>query len=163
MEETGCLGRSFFDFTPEARRTRMKDHRRRFGKTCLVALAALLTFGAPAMADTSPSVFVGDGTLLAKGAAVSVPVQYTCDPSVATGDIGAVITERSGKEIVKGQAEAFPILCDGSPHTVVLTMTPQEGSGPFKKGQAFAQEFGQFCDQFFTCQNISDNTTITIH
>jgi hypothetical protein len=105
---------------------------------------------------------IGSDIRLVNGVYLAVPVSVTCpvltDPYsvIAQDGFSVNITERTGKALAYGsavisyQSPAYngltfgsPVTCDGSPHTYVLDVFPQQGyqspnSPPFKGGKAVA-------------------------
>jgi hypothetical protein len=95
----------------------------------------------PAVAYYSPPLFlditVGDpGRLLARGSAVEVPVEVTCNPG-ATAYVWLSVTQTVGNKIAKSDGYAT-VGCTGA-HQVVL-VTAVAGSGQaFRIGKALAE------------------------
>lgn len=92
---------------------------------------------------------VSPATVIAKGAAVDVSVQVSCNGfNSAFGSTGAGInvqlSERVGNGISSGNGGSFnpadnPITCDGSPQTFQVVVT--SFNARFAKGTAVAQAF----------------------
>jgi hypothetical protein len=109
-----------------------------------VALAAggafaLLSPAQPAVAFFSGGLFLdatplSPATLVAKGAAVDVPVEVTCNASFA--DLRVEVTERVGKDVADGVGYA-EVACTGSHQTLLVRVTPFGGKA-FTKGTAVA-------------------------
>ena len=118
----------------------------------------LLSAATPALADATV-VSVGDGTLLAKGAAVSIPVTYTC----AVGESWSLDAQLSQKisqgRITKGGTQVGTN-CTGANETVNLSISP-EGQLAFKSGSGLLHVTVFSCgDQ--GCQFTSSDYTISI-
>jgi hypothetical protein len=118
----------------------------RFGVASLSVAAA---FAATAVvAQAAMTVTVGSPVTLAARVAVTVPVTVSCDawdPSLtqAMSGIGVSIEEASGNAIAYGSGfltGAFPgpelYLCDGSPHTIPVTVQANPAGPPFHGGRA---------------------------
>jgi hypothetical protein len=79
-------------------------------------------------------------TLLAKGAAVQVPVVYSCVAAsgitVESGFV-SIRLDQVVKKVVNRSFGSLPIapVCDGAQHTVILTVYSDNGI-PFRKGVA---------------------------
>ncbi len=104
---------------------------RRLAVTAGVAPALCLAAAAPASAAASLSI--GDTSqLLARGAAISVPVDASCD----AGDFGSLFLTvrqvRRGSLINQGDG-GIPITCDGTTHTYTVSVS---GSNAFRTGSA---------------------------
>jgi hypothetical protein len=102
------------------------------------ALGALALMSSPASAQTiSTQLAIGQVQLGPLGASVSVPLVFTCDPSlnVAFGD--ASVTQVSGHKLAQGTGffeNTFPGLpCTGASETVTVQV-PATGSFAFKSG-----------------------------
>jgi hypothetical protein len=118
----------------------------------------------PAIAQpTAVTVELGQtATLVAKGAAVEVPVIYSCSPDTTFGDLSVSITQRvGGKRIAQGSRSTFDVICDGAEHTALITVTSSSGT-PFHQGVAFAQASLFACDEFGFCRVVSVSGTIDI-
>ncbi len=105
------------------------------------AMAALLV--GPAAAGQG--VDLGStAQLVAKGAAILVPVQATCgDPTFpSTSVVTVTVNERAANRIVFGNGSAS-VTCDGTAHTVEVLVKAQEA--PFKPGTALATASMFFC------------------
>ncbi len=117
----------------------------------------------PAVGQASPpaviSVEVGDeATLVARGAAVSVPVEVQCPPG-SRGYLRVSVTQRAGSRIASGSAFTSDFVCTGATQTVHVVV-PAQGQA-FKKGPAFAEAFLSVCADYF-CQSVTDTETIEI-
>ena len=99
----------------------------------------------PAVGQASPPhpvVDIGTGRLVAKGAAVNVPVTYTCGPGdLVYGYLYVELTQRTQQgHLAQGYGFTDDIVCDGTPHTVIVQVTPDAyfGGAAFKSGVALA-------------------------
>jgi len=108
------------------------------------ALASALSV-LPAVGQDSPPhpvVDIGTGRLVAKGAAVDVPVTYTCGPGdLVYGYLYVELTQRTQQgRLAQGFGFTEDIVCDGTPHTVIVRVTPDAyfGGVAFKSGVALA-------------------------
>jgi hypothetical protein len=104
-------------------------------------LAALAPAG-PAVAEESlpfvVDVEVGSpATLLARGIAVSVPVEFTCPSDAAYPSVSVSIAERVGTQIVRGYGYLNPD-CTGQPETQQVLVQAYEGGTAFRPGPALA-------------------------
>jgi hypothetical protein len=99
----------------------------------------------PAVGQASPPhpvVDIGTGRLVAKGAAVDVPVTYTCGPGdLVYGYLYVELSQRTQQgRLAQGYGFTDDIVCDGTPHTVIVRVTPDAyfGGVAFKSGVALA-------------------------
>ena len=99
----------------------------------------------PAVGQASPPhpvVDIGTGRLVAKGAAVNVPVTYTCGPGdLVYGYLYVELSQRTQQgRLAQGYGFTDDIVCDGTPHTVIVRVTPDAffGGVAFKSGVALA-------------------------
>ena len=99
----------------------------------------------PAVGQASPPhpvVDIGTGRLVAKGAAVDVPVTYTCGPGdLVYGYLYVELSQRTQQgRLAQGFGFTEDIVCDGTPHTVIVQVTPDAyfGGVAFKSGVALA-------------------------
>jgi hypothetical protein len=99
----------------------------------------------PAVGQASPPhpvVDIGTGRLVAKGAAVNVPVTYTCGPGdLVYGYLYVELSQRTQQgHLAQGYGFTDDIVCDGTPHTVIVQVTPDAyfGGVAFKSGVALA-------------------------
>lgn len=117
--------------------------------------AAMLIPSSPAVAFSSGGlaldmVVQSPAHLIAKGAAIGVPVDYTC--SVGTdASLFASLSERvTGGALASGSADLNTLVCTGEIQHIILDV-PASGGRAFAKGSAFAtaEIFGclNFCGQ----------------
>ena len=117
----------------------------------------------PAVGQVSPpavfSVEVGDeATLVARGAAVLVPVEVTC-PAGSGASLSVRVTQRAGSRIASGSAFTSDFVCTGATQ-VVEVLVPAQGQA-FKKGPAVAEAYLFACSPFF-CGQVADTENIQI-
>jgi hypothetical protein len=115
-----------------------------------------------AVAFSSPGLFLdvsiqSPGTLVAKGAAVSVPVIVTCNSQGATVELQ--LTEKVGNKVATG-FNYVDVGCTGGHETVLITVPASAGIG-FAKGSAFATASIFGCSSF-TCGSETSSATIRI-
>ncbi len=108
--------------------------------TTLATTAAIgmMLVGPASVASAESGVDLGStATLVAKGAAVLVPVNVTCGDTMfpATSFTMVTVKERSSNRIVQGNSSAN-VTCDGMPQTVEVLVMAQDA--PFKPGTALA-------------------------
>lgn len=127
------------------------------------AVLALLSTSSPAVGYYSGGLFLdvavqSPAHLVAKGAAVTVPVQVTC---TANGDayVSVQVTERVGNKIANGYASTS-VSCTGGYQTLLLTV-PASGARRFAKGQAVASADIFGCTRTF-CGSEQSQSTIRI-
>lgn len=129
------------------------------------AVLALLSPSSPAVAFSSGGLFLdvtvlSPAHLVAKGAAVTVPVQVTCN-ATDFAQVAVQVTERVGKQIASGFGSA-PVACTGGHQTLLVTVTATGSGGkPFVKGQAFASADLFGCNSSF-CGSEHGESTISI-
>ena len=124
---------------------------------------ALAVPALPAVGQISPpavfSVEVGDeATLVARGAAVLVPVEIRC-PAGSTGFLSVRVTQRVGSRIASGSGSTSDFVCTGATQTVEV-LVPAQGQA-FKKGPAVAEASLFACGPFF-CGPANDIENIEI-
>jgi hypothetical protein len=125
-------------------------HRTRWGRTLIAivvggALASAVSV-LPAVGQFSPPhpvVDIGTGRLVAKGAAVDVPVTYTCGPGeIDFGYVYVTLSQRTQQgQLARGYGYADDLVCDGTPHTIIVEVAPDIyfGGSAFKSGVALAE------------------------
>ncbi|HET8657817.1 MAG TPA: hypothetical protein VFM55_02340 [Micromonosporaceae bacterium] len=140
----------------------------------IVRLAALLAvivggaiaFALPAGADVSvmspplAGVQIGSpATLVAKGAAISVPVTVICAPG-GTGQLYVEVTQRSGGNIATGATWVYDISCTGSFQTIDVVVS---ASGePFRKATALVSARFTVCEYWYDCLTGTDQREIQV-
>jgi hypothetical protein len=134
-------------------------------------LAALAPAG-PAVAEESPpfvvDVEVGSpATLLARGIAVNVPVEFTCPSDAAYASVSVSIAERVGNQIVRGSGYFNPD-CTGQPETQQVLVQPYaydgyDGGTTFRPGPALATaSIWAYSADWWTYDNDEDTEEISI-
>ncbi|HET6209874.1 MAG TPA: hypothetical protein VFD94_05805 [Jatrophihabitans sp.] len=124
---------------------------------------AVVSPSSTAVAFSSPPLFLdvsvqSPGTLVARGAAVSVPVIVTCNSQGAT--VQLQVTERVGKKVATGNTYA-QVGCTGGHETVLITVPASAGQA-FAKGSAFATADIFGCTANFVCGDETSSATIRL-
>jgi hypothetical protein len=126
------------------------------------ALAALVPVGAAVALDSPPQgagiQVQSPADLLARGAAVSVPVSYQCAAGDQEIEISVEVVQRSGSGTTSGYGSRTAP-CTGGQQSTSVTVTA--GDRVFKKGLAVASADAFTCG-FGFCGTISDSREITI-
>lgn len=127
------------------------------------AALALLSPASSAVAYYSGGLFLdvtvqSPAHLVAKGAAVTVPVQVTCN-ATQQAFVSVQLTEAIGKKIATGYGGAN-VGCTGGHQNLLLTVVASGGQKPFAAGRAFATANLFGCDT--VCASETANATITI-
>jgi hypothetical protein len=129
----------------------------------LGGLLALFTTSGPAVAFFSGGLFLdvqveSPARLLARGAAVEVPLEVTCN-AIGTVDVQVTVTQRSGSGATQGFGFE-QVGCTGAGEQVTVTVQVF-GAKAFKKGtaSAVAEVFG--CNNV-TCGSETDSEVIEI-
>jgi hypothetical protein len=139
---------------------------RRLARIVLImALATVLATAAlasPAVAQPTLSArLAGTATLVAKGAAVEVPVIYSCAVDATSAGINIQVTQRiGGGRLAQGFGSVSDLICDATEHTAVITVTAS-GANAFRRGDALVQGFFSACSPE-TCSTINLSETIRI-
>jgi hypothetical protein len=126
----------------------------------LVSVPALSAVAQP----TSATAALGQtATLVAKGAAIEVPVIYSCSPDTAFGDIFLSVTERvGGNRTAAGSGTFRELTCDGAQHTALVDVVSSNGIA-FHQGTGFVSGgFLEACDQNGFCLDVPLSGTIQI-
>lgn len=129
----------------------------------LGGLLALFATSGPAVAFFSGGLFLdvqveSPATLLAKGAAVQVPLEVTCN-ATGTAFVDVTITQKSGSGVAQGFGST-QVGCTGSGEQITI-LVQATGAKPFKKGDAVAtaEIFG--CNDV-TCGSETDSEVIQL-
>jgi hypothetical protein len=137
----------------------------------LVALAAgsllaLFVSPGPAVAFFSGGLFLdvqveSPASLVARGAAVDVPLEVTCNARPGTASVRVTVTQRSGSGVAQGTAFEN-VGCTGSGQQITVRVQAT-GAKTFRQGIAVASAeiFGCTAD-FSTCGSETDSETIDI-
>lgn len=139
----------------------------------LAASAAIaMLIGSASVASATHTVELGDtATLVAKGAAVLVPVEVTCSAGELPppppfpfppfppfpSSVSVQLTQRSGNSIAQGTG-GTNVVCDGTTQTVNVQLIAQ--GAPFKNGTALATASVFACDPI--CHTATDTEEIRI-
>jgi len=135
----------------------------------IVLGGALALFAAtgPAVAFFSGGLFLdvrveSPATLVARGAAVDVPLEVTCNAAPNTASVSVTVTQRSGSGVAQGSGFAA-VGCTGSGQQIRVRVQATSGGKTFKQGTAVATAdiFG-CASNFSICGNETDSQTITI-
>src|SRR5512132_1704344 len=129
----------------------------------LGGLLALFATSGPAVAFFSGGLFLdvqvgSPARLVARGAAVDVPLEVTCS-GTSSADVFVSVTQKSGS----GVAEGFgftSVGCTGSGQQVVVRVQASGGK-TFKQGTAVATAFVDGCNNV-TCGSERDSEVIQI-
>lgn len=124
---------------------------------------AITVLAPPAVAQPTISATFGEtATLVARGAAIDVPVTYSCSPDTAFADIGVQVTQRvGGNRLAQGFGSTSNLICDGTEHTTLIRVTAS-GENAFRRGVALAVGFFTACTADFVCTSIRFEDTIQI-
>lgn len=100
------------------------------------------------------------GRLLARGAAVTVPVKVTCEPNQdGPPEVFVRVTQARGRMVANGFGRGS-VTCDGTTQRLNVLVTAETLT--FKTGTAVATaDFGS-CGPFFPCQSSTDTRVIRI-
>jgi len=124
-----------------------------------LATGGIVAASVPAFAVTAATIeSVGPRVLVAKGAAVTVPVTFTCDAGL-TYNVNVGLTQRVSKETAVGSAQTGGD-CSGSSQAETLTIRPERAR--FKTGVALAGVSIGVCDPDFSCANADLDQEISI-
>ena len=123
------------------------------------ALVLALAVGACASAGAVPTsasaALGGTATLVAKGAAIDVPVIYSCSSDTSAGTIVVIVSERvPGNHTASGVADTFGnefgMICDGTQHTADIRVT-SNNTFAFHKGTGVVRGSFEACDIDGSC------------
>jgi hypothetical protein len=128
--------------------------------------ATMLIPASPAVAFSSGGLVLdlvvqSPAHLIAKGAAVGVPVDYTCSGVTSNASVTVAVTERVGGNIASGGNSVSDLTCTGEIQSVTIDVTASPGGRAFTKGVAFANADIFGCSGFL-CGQETKNLTITI-
>lgn len=140
---------------------------RRFASIRAVLVLLLLTgtlvaSALPALAQPTATVRIRpEATLVARGAAIEVPIRYSCAPETTFAELQVQVTQRvGGGRLAEGFGSTSSLICDGQVHTAVVTVTAS-GENAFRRGVAFVRAFLFVCDES-GCATVSDSREIRI-
>lgn len=119
-----------------------------------------------AVADSSPPdpyfnySVQSTATLVARGAAIRVPVEVTCFPETYTNQIEISVTQRvNGGRLAQGWGYVSVSQCDGFPHTVEVPVTSY--SNAFKNGTALVDAYVFACTPL-QCNSFTEQAEVRI-
>jgi hypothetical protein len=118
------------------------------GTALAIALPAGQAVGQQSPPQPSMEVVLPDqGTVTARGLILTIPLQITCafPGTFNDSEIQVSVRQAQGLSIVEGRAFAnlSSTDCDGTPHTVNVTVQPE--NAPFRPGSAVASAFAFVC------------------
>jgi hypothetical protein len=128
---------------------------------------ALFVSGGPAVAFFSGGLFLdvqveSPASLVARGAAVDVPLEVTCNARPDTSFIQVTVTQKAGSGVAQGFASTS-VGCTGSGQQITVRVQATNGGKTFKQGTAVADAEIFGCTQSFSvCGNETDSEVITI-
>ena len=137
----------------------------------LAAAASAVVIGlATTTSAFAATVTTGEtGTLVARGAAVDVPVSYTCDNASQVFIAHVTLMQRAGSSTTSGYgySGANYISCDGLQGTTTVRVYAQGGLRAFKKGVATARPEIYICNvdewgYMGECRYVYGNSTIKL-
>jgi hypothetical protein len=129
----------------------------------LGGLLALFATSGPAVAFFSGGLFLdvqvgSPAHLVARGAAVDVPVEVTCS-GTGTADVFVNVTQKSGSGVAQGSGSTS-VGCTGSGQQITVRVQAFGGK-TFKQGTAVASAEIFACNRV-TCGNETDSEVIQI-
>ena len=132
----------------------------------LGGLLALFATTGPAVAFFSGGLFLdvqvqSPARLVARGAAVDVPVEVTCNARPGTASVQVSVSQKAGSGVAQGFGSTS-VGCTGSGQQITVRVQASGGK-TFKQGTAVASAdlFGCTAN-FSTCGNETDSETIQI-
>lgn len=132
----------------------------------LGGLLALFATSGPAVAFFSGGLFLdvqvqSPARLVARGAAVDVPLEVTCNARPGTASVQVSVSQKAGSGVAQGVGSTS-VGCTGSGQHVTVRVQASGGK-TFKQGTAVASAdlFGCTAN-FSTCGNETDSETIQI-
>jgi hypothetical protein len=128
--------------------------------------ATMLIPASPAVAFSSGGLVLdvvvqSPAHLIAKGAAVGLPIEYTCS-GTSNASVNVTVTERVGGNIATGGGNLSSTTCTGEIQSATINVTASPGGKAFTKGVAFANADIFGCTSSFLCGDGNNNLTITI-
>jgi hypothetical protein len=129
----------------------------------LGGLLALIATSGPAVAFFSGGLFLdvqveSPATLVARGAAVQVPLEVTCN-ATGTAFVQVTVTQKAGSGVAKGFGSA-QVGCTGSGQQITV-LVQATGAKTFKKGDAVASAEISGCNNV-TCGSETDSEVIQL-
>ena len=134
-----------------------------------LALPALPAVGSHSPPGFFHDVEVGEPVrLLAKGAAIVVPVEVRCGPGAAFASVSVQASQSRGRHVATaggstggGPIGGAPVTCDGTVQVIEVLLTPQGGA--FKSGEAVVRATLFVCPATpGPCQEDTDVEIVTI-
>jgi hypothetical protein len=124
---------------------------------------ALLAPAGPAVAFISGSLFLdvqaeSPATLIARGAAVDVPLEVICTSSDAS--VAVTVTQRVGSGLAQG-TDSVTVGCSHQGERIVVRVEATAGGEAFTQGTAVASASIRGCEPRF-CGRETDSEIITI-
>ncbi|MEO6703765.1 MAG: hypothetical protein ABI140_10040 [Jatrophihabitantaceae bacterium] len=128
---------------------------------------AVLSPSSQAAAFYSPPLFLdvtvgSPANLVARGAAVSVPITVTCNAD-GGAYLSVQVSEKVGKKIATGQTNTN-VACSGGHETLLVTVPAGSGQA-FAKGSAYGSAYisgCKFISTNYTCGQETGSATIRI-
>lgn len=105
---------------------------------------AMLAWSLPAAAQSESMTVVGNGQLVARGAAVNLTVDVVCIAGDSTS-VAVNLTEGSHHVVVGAGGESFVASCTGSDQLVPVMVTATAGGPTLSPGTAVATLTGDEC------------------
>jgi len=130
------------------------------------ALALFATSG-PAVAFFSGGLFLdvhveSPSSLVARGAAVDVPLEVTCNASPNTTSVSVTVTQHAGSGVAQGTGSTS-VGCTGSGQQIRVRVQATNAGKTFKQGTAVASaEIFGCTPNFSVCGSETDSQTIAI-
>jgi hypothetical protein len=129
----------------------------------LGGLLALFATSGPAVAFFSGGLFLdvqvdSPARLVARGAAVDVPLEVTCN-AIGTAFVQVSVTQKAGSGVAEGFGSTS-VGCTGSGQQVIVRVQASGGK-TFKQGTAVATAFVDGCNNV-TCGSERDSEVIQI-
>lgn len=130
-----------------------------------IAAASAMPLQSAVAASSPPTPYYNyaiqsPATLVARGAALDVPVQVTCFGGAQAFQVSLQVTQRiNGGRVASGYGFVQTPACDGFPHVVTARVTANQNA--FKAGQAFASSDGYICSPL-GCASVHDEAQIDI-
>jgi hypothetical protein len=118
----------------------------------------------PAVGQFSPPTVISvevqdEATLVARGAAVLVPVEVICPAGSTFRSLSVQVTQRAGSRIASGFGGTSDFACTGTTQVVEVLVPAQDQA--FKRGQAVAEASLFVCNEF-GCQSVTDTENIEV-
>jgi hypothetical protein len=151
-------------------RTRLRTKRAKVTAAVVAIVAggvlALFVSGGPAVAFFSGGLFLdvhveSPASLVARGAAVDVPLEVTCNASRETF-VSVTVTQHAGSGVAQGSGSTS-VGCTGSGQQIRVRVQATSGGKTFKQGSAVASaEIFGCTSNFSVCGDETDSQTIAI-